>query len=333
MLNKRKDIIATVEKFPNYIFHILAVAKINYNSDYANKYRWAIEHQDLEYLYNSRKLLEFGNGSSSDLTYLFIFLPAYINFESEGEVEKYFQLVKYSVENNDIQLLADQYYEYLLEQEKWTYDNVFGYLEHLCNNLHLKSKETVKVLSDIYIRNYIKYDKVWEIEKGNIVKRSKELNKRLLEEDYILKWENLTGLDFLYDKYEIVLCSANANGPDANSLGYERNLFYSGYDIDKTMEFISHEVGTHILIHIIKELWGQFHGQILYSAYESLVKFYNKIIFEEDQISYSLEQFNDNEFFHIYNEITEENSNIKGMELICEGIRRWELKKLEINIL
>ena len=127
MLNKRKDIIATVEKYPNYIFHILAVAKINYNSDYANKYRWAIEHQDLEYLYNSRKLLEFGNGSSSDLTYLFIFLPAYINFESEGEVEKYFQLVKYYVENNDIQLLADQYYEYLLEQEKWTYDNVFGW--------------------------------------------------------------------------------------------------------------------------------------------------------------------------------------------------------------
>lgn len=89
-----------------------------------------------------------------------------------------------------------------------------------------------------------------------------------------------TGFTWKYPSYEIVLCSALKDGPQANSLGYERNTFYHDYDLGWTTDFISHEVGTHIMMKIMvaeaalgKHEYGmspQYHCEEFRAVYEEV---------------------------------------------------------------
>jgi len=72
-----KRVIAKVEKGVNYFFHIQAVAKINYNSEYAEKYKNSVYTEDLDYLKRNKDLFLFGNGKIfSVFTVLYLFLPS-----------------------------------------------------------------------------------------------------------------------------------------------------------------------------------------------------------------------------------------------------------------
>lgn len=88
-----KKVITVLEEGANYIFHILALAKIGYDSNYAEVYKDSMNENDLEYLELNKSLLEFANGNSGFLTTLYIFLPSRLNLDSGDKINEYFNLL------------------------------------------------------------------------------------------------------------------------------------------------------------------------------------------------------------------------------------------------
>ncbi|MTI62180.1 MAG: hypothetical protein FH762_19715 [Firmicutes bacterium] len=133
---------------------------------------------------------------------------------------------------------------------------------------------------------------------------------------------------FKTDNYKIILCAANqGGGSNANSLGYDRNVFYYDNDLDYMIQFISHETGTHILIDKFNSIMGsgEYDFRVAYSAYESLCKFYNKeIIFNNTKILYNMKEYDEKIFFHIYAQIYNKNPEIKIKDLLKKGINLYK---------
>jgi hypothetical protein len=87
------QVVAAVEPFPNYVFHLLAVARVGFDSDYANRYRDTVPPDDLATLQRHRHLLEWESGDTGALTPIFVFFPAYMNLERPDDCAEYYGLV------------------------------------------------------------------------------------------------------------------------------------------------------------------------------------------------------------------------------------------------
>lgn len=59
-----KRIQAVVEKGPNYIFHLMAVARAGFASPYAETYRFSVEPEDLKLLERWRARLVTADGTT-----------------------------------------------------------------------------------------------------------------------------------------------------------------------------------------------------------------------------------------------------------------------------
>lgn len=276
-----KKVRATVEPGPNYVFHLLAVAQIGFDGDYGNQYRDTVDERDIECLQRHGDLLRFGNGEQGVLTFLAVFLPAYLNLDSPASMAEYFSLLSAGLLEDDPSDFFDRYADGFARQKKWLYDvDDRWILEN-----HRRYAPEIAQLGEIYARNYPAFeDRVWPTESSSLLEVAPRLNRLLDAEPLIPAWEALTGESFLFNRYEIVLCAANEGGPDANSLGYDRNLFYYARPIVPLFEWVSHEVGTHILIDVFKKMWarGVPDGQRLYWAYENLARHYNVLILGRD---------------------------------------------------
>ena len=321
--NQGKDVVCVVERFANYVFHLLAVAKISYDSEYADMYRDAVIHEDLEYLEKQRSRLQWGRGKVGDFTPMFMFIPVYINLYSEDELAEYFSFIDQGIETRDSEATLRHYGDYFERLKLWILPEDFE------NDLYkplIEHREVIRQLGEIYKRNYPEYiKKVWPKERKKVEGVAQKLNSRLKEEDLITKWEKLTGMEFKFPRYEIVLVSAAKNGPSANSLGYERNLFYADPRVEHMVKFISHEVGTHILCDLFKE--AQSRGidyMIIYKAYECLSMFYNKMFYPEKEYNWS---YDEETFLPIYKQIYDENLGITASELFNWGLEMYLEKK------
>ncbi|MCL6581578.1 MAG: hypothetical protein K6U08_08210 [Firmicutes bacterium] len=81
--------------------------------------------------------------------------------------------------------------------------------------------------------------------------------------------------------------SAAAGGPQANSVAYGRNVFAPWPDPDAQAKFVSHEVGTHLLMGLLRKLRDELVRDAeswwaLYRAYENLARFLNAKVLGED---------------------------------------------------
>lgn len=91
--------------------------------------------------------------------------------------------------------------------------------------------------------------------------------------------------------YYILLCHANENGPDANSVSYNKNIFYYGSNEKYIVDFVSHEIGTHILIDLIyknPETYNPSKFELIYATFENLARFYNIKVLERKNLNYTL---------------------------------------------
>jgi hypothetical protein len=174
----------------------------------------------------------------------------------------------------------------------------------------------IKRLGEIYEKNFHTYEKeVWPKEKERLEKKAKEINQELKNLNLIERWEKITGIDFKVTEYQIVLVSAIKNGPNANSLGYDRNVFYSENDLEWTIDFISHEIGTHIMFDIAKEFMKEMYVetnsnidekaqkfQRFYKTYECLAQFYNTIVLKRN-LNYDLTIFESDKYISFYQKL------------------------------
>jgi hypothetical protein len=311
-----KDVVCTVEPFANYVFHLMAVANIGYDSPYAPKYAHTIIPEDLAALRENRNLLRWGDGDMGHLTLLFVFVPVYLNLETKEDLKTYFSLVEEGSRTQDSGPWFEAYGDRLENLKEWLAPPGFFSAPF---EPYQELPEPIRKLADIYIRNYGPYlENVWPIEKRRVEASAEALNEKLKRKDLIGIWERLTGLAFKFPRYEIILVSAAENGPSANSVGYERNVFWAGPDPEYMEKFISHEVGTHILFDLFRGFMeeGRDFGT-LYRAYESLAMHYNTMIYPEKTYAWNYgEEF----FLDIYARRHKDDPDLPARELLKAGL-------------
>jgi hypothetical protein len=320
-----KEIKVVVEEVPNYIFHLMTLGKIvPEDSEYISLYQNSISAKDQQYLHEQRELLAWANGNTGLLTVPFFFIPAYINFQSQKDFHEYFDVLNYALQHNDFQLFVSKYYSDLKKMElMFGSINWDAYLQSCVPYL-----QTVYEISEIYKRNFQTYhEEVWPKEKMKMQQVANSLNAKLKNQNLITRWETLIGTEFKTDDYQIILFSSNKHGPNANSLGYERNTFYYGNDIDFIIQFISHEVGTHLLIETFHDVINlantqsktQFEFSQVYGAYENLAEFYSieLILGGEPLIGMN---FDVKTYYQIFKNIYEQDKNISPKDLMIKGL-------------
>ncbi len=130
------------------------------------------------------------------------------------------------------------------------------------------------------------------------------------------------GKSFAADRYDIILCYACKYGPNANTLSYDKNVFYYDYDLDHTIQFISHETGTHILFQEYLELYHThaYNPGDLYAAYESLLMWCNHKVLNTDTLSYGLPQFHDNYYHEIFD--SHYTTGVSPLYLLKEALKK-----------
>lgn len=319
-----KKVAAVVEEFPNYIFHLQTLGNIvPEDPEYLLLYQDSVPSEDRAYLHEQRKLLGWGEGNMGPLTEFFVFIPGYINLQSQSEINEYFDSLNSA--------LKDRNYDSFTKRYQPDINKIKLLIGTLDIAADLKSlaqySDVVYQVGEIYKRNYPSYHRnVWPKEKVKLDQAAKNLNTELQKYDLITGWEKLTGVKFKTDDYQIVLYSANKNGPSANSLGYDRNAFYYGKDINMMVQFISHEVGTHLLIDDISQVMKMNHFAYLdvYQAFENMAEFYNvKFIFEAKPIyGYDMEKY-----YQIYTDLYNTNQNINHQDLMIKGLEKYAAQK------
>lgn len=288
-----KPIVPTVETGPNYVFHLMAAARIGFDSDYAGRYGDTVVPGDLALLRENSQRLSFGAGRGGDLVETLIFLPAYLGLDSPGELAEFFRVLCADVGAGEPAGQLRRYGRRLAGMLDWVSGDDFSARYRWLGG----SLDLIRQLGDVYVRNFPAYLKhVWSAEEPPMLEVAEQIAGSVGRRDLIGDWERLTGREFRADRYEIVLCSAIRNGPNANSLGYDRNVFFSGSDPAFLTEFISHETGTHILIDLMKSGFWREAGYpfgLAYEGYENLSKFYNAFILGRRPATYKVSRADD----------------------------------------
>ena len=317
-----KQVRAVVEIGPNYVFHLMAVARVGFDSEYADRYQGSVLPDDVAYIQKHKDQLTFGGGSSSELVGPIIVFPAYFNLNSKEMIQEHYDLLDVSLANDDYQPYLDRYKSHIKKLDKWW----FTINEELLKQF-LPYRNLILELGKIIVRNFDLYlDSVWVKERPRMDEVAESINSHFSISDRIGEWEAFTGMTFEFDEYNIVLTSAIKGGPNANSMGYDRVLFYSETQLDPMMQLISHEIGTHLLIGMLKDLSAteKFEWHSLYEGYECLARYYNTIILKDSPLDYSMSTFHVQEYLDIFGRIHTAEQKIKPHDLLVKGIELFQ---------
>ena len=319
-----KYVIAKVEKGVNYFFHIQAVAKINYDSEYAERYKNSVYTEDLDYLKRNKNLFLFGDGKPfSAFTVLYLFLPSLLNLNNYKKNNLYFDNLRFSLKEGRPSVFVEEYEEAIKRIEKLHN----GYEKVLKDNLNLITANYLKEakrVENIFKRNYKLYDdEVWPKEKAKLENKANELNNDLNKLNLINKYEKTTRKEYKSSKFVVALCSANKNGPDANDLGYGKNVHFYDRDKNDLIHIISHEIAVRILVslkyYIDIEIENDY---MIYDALESIAEFYNYKVMD----SRNNKMFKSFKMIEIYENIYSENPDISVEDLFKMGLEKAKEK-------
>ena len=318
--NMSKIVVAKVEKGVNYFFHIQAVAKINYNSKYGERYKNSIYTEDLDYLRTNKDLFLFGDGKPfSTFTVLYLFLPSLLNLNNYKKINLYFDKLSFSLKERRPDLFINEYEEAINKVDKL----YKGYKKVLKDNLNLIEAnylEEANKVADIFKRNYRLYEnRVWPEEKMKLENKAEKLYIKFNKKNIIQRFEKITGKDYKSDQFKVALCSANKNGPDAIDLGYEKNIHFYDRNIDDLITIISHEIGVRILFPLKYNCDLEIeNNHSMYGALESIAEFYNKRVLETKDNKL----FNKFKMIDIYENIYSKNPDISLEKLFKTGIKQ-----------
>jgi len=312
-----KQVRAVVEIGVNYLFHLLAAARLNFDSDYATKYADSVRPDDIAYLRDNEEKLSYGMGSGELLNILL--LPASFGLQSKDEFRQYYDLLLQGCDGGDFAGFLEHHALPLKKFEQWA-----GSIDESLLREYIPMRDDLIRLKDITLENYDGYiEEIWPGELADLENVATVVTATFAQLDRIGQWEKLTGLTFKFDVYDILLCSAIENGPNANSLGYDRVVFYSGTPMDKMLDFICHEIGTHIFMDDIKVIrdGGTFLWPDLYEGFECLAQFYNTLVLDRSDLHYSV-NFHVDEYMKIYGDLYRPGIAVRDM--LEQGIKRYQ---------
>lgn len=307
----------------NYIMHVYCVAGIGEfkdNEEYSHLYKNTIDSLDLIEIKKYESTLAFADGKTGPFTNFCFFLPAYLELKDEHEFEKYYSLLNNALKENNFR---EFFSTFAVNMDDPFLSNGLSMFLNMPDSIHEKFIKPMnpdfEKISRIFVNNISAYkNQVWEIAKKELDQKSEHLTKLFAGKQLIQKWEKFTGLSFSKD-YHIFLLYANKRGPSANSLSLDKNSFYYNFTDEYFLDFISHEVGTHLIFPLVWKDQRTQKYQSIYQAAESLCQFYNKIILGKDSLAYTMEDYNYTEyekFFrkHYIENIPHINLLIKSLE-------------------
>jgi hypothetical protein len=284
--SERTPVIFTDRLGPNFLWHMLAVTKISYDSEYADRFAESVQAKHRETLAGYERLLRFGEGETSALTGFFTFLPGWLRLESTSGFERYFTAMDRCLTEGSLRVFVEEFRE-----ADWT----DPWFHHFTTDPGFPPspvlRRAAEDLAAAYTESFDRYrDEVWPIARREMAPRLAELMNVFALRDYVIDWEAALGLAFESPSYEIVLCHSNKGGPDCNSLGYCGNLFNYSKPFDRTWQLVSHEIGTHLLFGSVMDLIGEgrYEQSKLYFAYEVLAMFFNKRVLGRGTLAYDL---------------------------------------------
>lgn len=335
LLAPPKTIDLRTELGPNYLWHLLAAARVGYNSDYAARYAAAVDPADLAFLQEKRALLEFGNGRSGPLTFVAVFLPAYLNLDTEQKYAAYFDALLAGFRTGEFTNFFAAYPVYerkdpFLEMNRPLFDAAHKNPAQFASGL-----PDLERIGQIVRRNFARYQaEVWPEVRPLLERRRTALAAQIETADLIGAWERLTGLAFAAPRYQILLCYACANGPDMNSLSYDRNVFYSEAAPEVFLEQLSHEVGTHLLAPVgaeVRAAHPEVPAATHYAAYETLAMFLNRRALGATKLAYRLPAFGDQERLRFYEENWKEGVTARDLLLKAESAPPYAAPMLKLS--
>lgn len=315
----KRPVKAVVQFGPNYVFHLAAVARIGFDSEYADKYADSVDESDLGFLQRHRRLLAFGMGSGSDLVAIFLFLSAYFDLQSEAHFAEYFSLLNEGCATGTFQAFFNRYATEFERLSVWIAKAEFE--RDLSGIIH--RRETIGRLGEIVTKNLPAYrDSVWPVESARMGEVAATINRHFGTLDPISAWEKVTGIEYKLDCFRATLVSAIKNGPNADSLAYDTVVFHHDRPFDYMVQLIQHEIGSHILHETMRHIADpeKYEWNTLYAAYECLAEHYNQILIGTEQLAYSLASLREERFLPIYRSLHSAQPAITPHELLLRGL-------------
>jgi hypothetical protein len=319
-VSSKKPVKALIPIGANYVFHLMAVGRAGFDSDYANRYADTVHADDVRIIEEYRKRLAFGEGSGGDLVGPVVIIPAALEFNSAEAFDEYFSILLSSCQSRDFEPFLKRYDKDMQRFKAWF--SISG--ESLAPMAELAGE--IERLRAIFSRNFAAYEeRVWPREQKTMQPVGEAIDSFFAQKDYIALWEKEVGISFQAPQYNPVLCSAIENGPNANSLGYDKVVFYHGNPLAKTIHFVSHEIGSHLLVETMLGLcrWGGYDFKVAYAAFECLAKFYNQRILGTEALAYSMSNFPETEYLGIYEALAKADANLSAEQMLARGMDEW----------
>ncbi|MCL6581579.1 MAG: hypothetical protein K6U08_08215 [Firmicutes bacterium] len=147
-----KPVRAVVEVGSNFVFHLLAVARIGFDSPYGDRYAGAVDTGALETLGSLRPRLSFGDGRLGDLVPLAVFLPSHLNLSSSGGFREYFHLLDRALDTGNPRGVADfveRYAPQLAATEAFVRPVDAGWL-----STQSGARDGLRELAPVYVRSF-----------------------------------------------------------------------------------------------------------------------------------------------------------------------------------
>jgi hypothetical protein len=257
----------------NYVYHVLAVARIGFESEYADRYTATVAAQDVACLRAHKSHLSFGNGSAGVLCDVVYGLPLLLELNSPAAFQTYYATIDRAIADRDFTVLSRQFD---LRPERF-YPFFLIDVEDFA--AILEYRDAIRSLGNVFVRNWETYEaEVWPCEQPALSDVASRIDAAFADRDLVSDWERLTGAVYSRTGFSVELCSSIKNGPNANSITCGRVVFYSGTPFEWMIDFISHEIGIHTLFQNFRELYesGGHSPTLLYHANESLAMFLNR---------------------------------------------------------
>lgn len=215
-----KPVVAIVQKGVNYIFHLLAVGKVGYDSPYAGRYALSVAAADLISLRRHADLLVFGDGRGfGPLTGLLVFVPAFLNLDTADKLDRYCRGLKAAIDYGEPERFCKLYETAWAELGNWIED-CLDITRQTIRQASADYREPALELCDVIQRSFPVYDaQVWTEQLPELTVRARALNALFTQDDIIGRWEEGTGLRYKRPAFAVSLCSAIENGPERLSVG------------------------------------------------------------------------------------------------------------------
>jgi hypothetical protein len=301
----------------NYFYHLLAVARVAYDSEYADHYARAVSNDDIAFLASHRSLLSFGAGAAGPLCDVIYGLPLTLQLSSIAEVREYYHILDQALVSSDFSILSRQFD---LAPGRFY---PFFIMDAADFDLLREYQPSIQALGAIVLRNWASYEAdVWPEVHTAILTVARSIEAAFLDRDAVGAWEKLTGSVFSRPCFSIELASAMKGGPNANSLGYGRVVFWSGTALEWMCDFISHEIGIHLIFPAYRELLlsGNQDSRILYHANECLAMYLNQRLLGRPVKYQFREEFHVDEYLSSYHLQLEANPNLHAGELLLAAL-------------